>query len=192
MNSTEYMKISTNASSIMKGLFAIFVVCFHLYSPLGGGGGSRIPYILCRIGMFGFLFLSGYGSFCSYQLKGLDGFWSRKIEKIYVPALFANILGAAVAILGFRLSFDRATLFENIFRFSPDSIFNRFLWYLHYLFFWHLFFWLIYSFIKNKKARVLSWVVVGLMMWFVTPEVYSGETQIITALPLLWEFYMRN
>lgn len=164
------IKIGRDTSTIAKGLFACFVVIFHMYYTPLFAGESRVPYILCRIGMFGFLFLSGYGCNCSYKEKGLSNFWEKKIETIYIPAVFANIIGAVLAFL-LGETMDRETLFENVVRFSPDSIFNMFLWYLHYLFFWYLCFWIVNRFV-HSNWKFIIWFIIMLVMWFIGPEMY--------------------
>jgi peptidoglycan/LPS O-acetylase OafA/YrhL len=112
--------------------------------------------------MFGFLFLSGYGCCCSFKKNGLDGYWEKKITKIYIPAVFAGVVLVGANLI-FKYGADRKDFFNYV-------ICLKDFWYLQYLFFWYGAFWFIYKFAKNTKIRLVILGVVMLYMWFTAPE----------------------
>lgn len=147
------LTISRNTSTIAKGLFSLFVVLEHTASYIFGNILGEAPFALCWTGMFGFLFLSGYGCSMSYKKNGLDGFWERKIEKIYIPAVLAQIV-ATLVYVAFGCRYSRDELFAGIVTLSPAFGPIKFMWYLRYLFFWYLVFWITHRFIKNRRYRL--------------------------------------
>jgi peptidoglycan/LPS O-acetylase OafA/YrhL len=142
-------------------------VLFHTYQYLFGGVFVAIVRMLTKVSMFGFLFLSGYGCCCSYKKNGINGYWEKKITKIYIPAVLAGVVLVGV-YLAFGYAVDRTIIFNYVICLSPEDTYS---WYLYYLFFWYGAFWFIYKFIKNKKIRLAILGGVMLYMWFTTPEV---------------------
>lgn len=141
---------------------------------------------LSDIGMFSFLFLSGYGLLQSYLGSGgkLTGYWEKKIKRIYIPLFLANIVGAITYYLinGWS-TFGRAEVFFGII--SKELIFNGVAWYLHYLLIWYFLFWFIYSIDFNKIwYRLCVWGIILIIMWFLTPETYGLANVYCMAFPL--------
>jgi peptidoglycan/LPS O-acetylase OafA/YrhL len=163
------LAISRNTSTIAKGLFAVCIVLYHTNVYLFGESLQEISGTLMYISMFAFLFLSGYGCCCSYKKNGLDGYWEKKITKIYIPAVLSAIVGVLVR-LAFGCGVDRTIIFNHVICLKPDDAFSKYLWYLHYLFFWYGAFWFIHKFVKNTKIRLAILGGVMLYMWFTAPE----------------------
>lgn len=185
-------KISIHTSKMVKGVAAMFVLFHHLCD---WGGISKL-YVndyfkefqgrLSDVGMFSFLFLSGYGLFQSYLSTGeeLTNYWEKKIKRVYIPLLGANLVGAITYYLANGWStFGRAELFFGII--SKELIFNGTAWYLHYLLIWYFLFWFIYKIDFNKTCyRLCIWGMTLIIMWFLTPETYGLANVYCMAFPL--------
>lgn len=172
------MNISGKETNMLKALSALFVLTNHMISWCELESinifVSELSGKLSDLGMFLFLFISGYGLYKSYIKDNLRGYWDKKIEKIYLPLICANIIGAVACHIVQNKAADRAMIMYGIM--SKDFItYNPITWYLHYLFYWYLIFWIIYKFSKREDIRV-QLILLGAFsaaMWYFTPETYS-------------------
>lgn len=164
-------------------------MCHNITLLLSHGGGDlnvyHLTFCLCRAGMFIFLFLSGYGLYFSFLKNGLAGYWEKKINKIYFPAVLAQSIGSGVyAVLMQRIP-NRAILFDDIFVRTVQSEFNPFIWYLQYLLIWYILFYAVYRLFDRRFYRVIAWIFLGLFMWFFTGEIFFGlANEYCLAFPL--------
>lgn len=171
------MNISKKETLILKAVSALFVLINHMVDWLLRGVVSDVYVIeffgrLSDVGMFLFLFMSGYGLYKSYRNDNLDGYWEKKIERIYIPLLFANIIGALTYHLILNHKSDRAMILFGIIS-KEFIIYNPVTWYLHYLFYWYLIFWIIHRFVKHQKCRIVFLCIFSAVMWYFTPETYG-------------------
>ncbi len=130
--------LSKSLTNVLRGIAVILIVVCHFI-----GGGFEIRYFtpLGGIGVSIFLFLSGYGLNESYLLKGLDGYWWKKIIRVVIPYfIWCGLLALTVWLLPYD---------------SP--VFRRY-WYLEYLFLWYSIFWISKKFIP-KYADLLMIVI---------------------------------
>lgn len=90
--------LSSERSRCLKGIFAICVLIHHLYQHSGLFYNTAFGGVLQAFGYLSvacFFFLSGYGLYASYQIKGviyIDTFMKRKIVPYYkVLCMFVGI-----------------------------------------------------------------------------------------------------
>ncbi len=180
------MIINKNISKMIKGIAALFVLLNHIRCWIGelfqiGTTAGEFMGRLSDIGMFCFLFMSGYGLYSSFQKSGIQHFWEKKIAKIYVPMIMANLVGIVTYYLFQGVILERQEFFW-IFLGRLDSS-NGIMWYIHYLFVWYLFFWLSVKLIENKRIFVVSWIVITCIMAFITPGGYGLANEYFLAFP---------
>lgn len=175
MKSKKLFAIPITLSNEAKGVFSLIIVLLHVY-PLFCTEVSLLRLIISRLvkmSLFGFLFFSGYGCMKSFEKKGLTRYWENKISKIYFPAFLANIIGLVIGFFIEGTNWDRDEILRSVLLFDPDSKFNMFLWYLHFLLLWYFCFWVIYYLLSdNFKLRVVAWILVALLVWYFAPQHY--------------------
>lgn len=78
---------------MLKGVAIILIICSHCSS---GWEWGRLLTPWGGIGVAIFLVVSGYGLNESYKRNGLDGFWRKRLSKVYIPYIFTVLLYALV------------------------------------------------------------------------------------------------
>lgn len=180
------IKISKETSLILKGLSAMAVLLNHIYA-FGGGSNillRSITHRLSDLGMCSFLFISGYGIYCSYCNFGLSNYWDKKFDKFVFPIFFSNIMGALVNVFILGKRYNRAEVYNGfILRDVYYPAFNGILWYMHFLLLWYVLFYLIEKFIRQQNAKLFAWLVGVMLVWYITPEVYGLANVYCLAFP---------
>ncbi len=180
------MKISKNVSSMLKGLAALFVLINHLiawgdtfdFNPMVVEMTARFS----DLGMFSFLFISGYGLYVSFSNSGLNDYWEKKVKHIYIPMLFANCIGAIAYNIDQGQIPKRGDVFRGIVSIVLD--YNGIMWYIHYLFVWYFLFWMVEKIVKKKNVQVIIWIIIAIFMLYMTPETYGLANEYCLAFPL--------
>lgn len=142
-------------TQVLKGIAILYVLLGHMgYLDTAGAWGVHI-----------FLFVSGYGVYCSAQ-KGMKDFWQKKVVKVFLPYLiFTSIFIFVRLILGEKLSFS--TVFISIFGLDFGKNVDSTMWYISYLFSWYAVFWFgWHSWKKSKRGCVICSVIIWLSMVF--------------------------
>lgn len=169
--------LSRDTSAILKGISICTVLFMHFTFFIEFSDDLyRMATGICDLGMFTFLFLSGYGLYCSREVKGLRGFWDNKVEKIYIPAVLSQCVSLCVYMVVTGTLLDREViLYELILKQFPSAS-NPPIWYIPYLLVWYILFYVIYYFAGTweKRTRVILWTATGLFMMYFTPEIYGG------------------
>lgn len=81
--------LDRNYTTALKGVAILFIMYGHCACFWPGG---RLTSPFGGIGVSLFLILSGYGLNESYLKRGLDGFWKKRISKVYIPYIIAAML----------------------------------------------------------------------------------------------------
>ena len=134
--------LSRPLTNALRGIAILLITISHLI-----GGGFLIRYFtpLGGIGVAIFLFLSGYGLNESFQVKGLNCFWGKKVLRIIIPYLIWCLVLSVIK------------------RFLPiDSPSFRRYWYLEYLFMWYLVFWFTKKVIPQYASIIMVIIAIGL------------------------------
>lgn len=150
-----FSKANTQA---LRGIAALTIVFFHVVwgygiSPLLNMWGAFFVTI--------FIILSGYGLEESFRMRGLDGFWRKRVEKVVLPVaffvcaynyLFPYILPDDPLFEGSAM---RKCLDELLF-FSP-----RF-WYVFFILKWYFVYWLGTRFM-GERSRWIFFLICALL-----------------------------
>lgn len=95
---TLYTPFDKYSSIIIKGVAIILVILCHL----GGKTGSVVFTPLGGIGVAIFLFLSGYGLEKSYEKKGLNNYWKKKISYVFLPYLAIELVASGAGLITYK------------------------------------------------------------------------------------------
>lgn len=164
--------ISKQTSNITKFLCALIILAHHIAYVWEVNFYYNL-LIIAHVAMFTFLFLSGYGLVQSYYQNGLKDYWGKKFRKIYIPAVCVNIFAALELLIFNKIEYNRDFIFKDVLLLHSEQTINLYLWFLHLLIIWYIAFYFVYYYISKKKQRLLIWGLVILLMWYMTPEIYS-------------------
>ena len=139
--------ISRKQTKILKGIAISAIIVEHI------GQAFHIGLVnpLGPLGVFLFLFLSGYGLSCSYEANGRKKYFQKKIIKVYIPYCIAVVL------------FFVWMMCRNI-EIEPNLVGRYFVllslpqgsyWYLVLMFYWYIIFYLLTFCYDNDKILVL-------------------------------------
>ena len=171
----EQNKIGMKESGILKGLAIIAVIMTHAnqkpYELLGGL--SFIDYyVLGRIGVSLFLFLSGYGVYKSYRKNGLAFYWENKVLKIMIPYTACHVIWFIIAYAkGER--FEYKDLLPSFIGIRPTSIICFSMWYISFTWFLYFVFFIIFT-ILPEKMIIYSMILCSVFLMIITPFIWPG------------------
>lgn len=189
------LAISKEETNVLKAIAIITVIFSHSADM------NLISYLhrdyfawMCRGGMALFLFLSGYGLWLSYKCNGLEGYWSKKIDKIILPYLLTEMV-----LIIYKTVAGQNTLsikdYFNIFLLSdPDSKLDASMWYLHFIFLWYFLFYICCKFIYQQKVIIEVILIASVAMIFFIPVYYvhADYLSVQFSLGLLYGEYISN
>lgn len=140
--------ITRDESSALKALAIICVVIDHFGQAFGIG----IVNPLGPIGVFLFLFLSGYGLSCSFEKSGRKKYFSKKLLKVYLPYFLTVMLFLIWSLCIGRegIGFVRVCEYLTLITLPQGSY-----WYLILLFYWYIVFFLLTFVYKKGKILLL-------------------------------------
>lgn len=144
---------SIEQTTQLKGI-AIFLI---LFDHTGENVGILPSTPLGGVGVYIFLFLSGYGLMRSAVKNGVRGFWQRRIKKVYIPYLLILILCALMSLIvmdSISPNFLRYLCFSKL-------IFGEF-WYLRLQILWYVAFFFIW--ILKEKIYLSPRTMLGLLV----------------------------
>ncbi|EFD4401430.1 acyltransferase family protein [Escherichia coli] len=153
--------IDKKATTNVKAIAIIMVMVGHLI------GAKKIDVNIAwlDIATFGvslFLFISGYGLYKSFESKGLSGYFSGKINKVYIPfALVTFLVGGSRGFWGERWpEMIKTVLFLN-----PSLPVDGTMWYIYYIAVWYAAFFLLFHIFKNDLIRLLMLSAISLLIF---------------------------
>lgn len=142
--------ISKDQTSLLKGI-AIFLV---LFGHIGENIGWLPSLPLGTVGVYIFLFLSGYGLMRSTTTNGIAGYWAKRIKKVYLPYIIA-LAFCAILSVGFlhkiSIDFIRYLVLWKV----PLGEY----WYLRIQIEWYIAFFLIWN-MKTRRSLDMKWTLV--------------------------------
>lgn len=156
-------EITREQTEKLKG-FAILTVCFSHCADLGLLPLHRDMWaMLCQIGMALFVFLSGYGVWKSFVKSGLENYFERKIDRIYIPFLFVQVVEFIAISIIFKQRFTVNDYFSAFLLGKGATLFDASMWYILYQFMWYLTFYLCARCFKNEKAILVALFVLSIV-----------------------------
>ena len=156
-----HIEFKRNITEIIRGFAIIFVILGHILGGMFGIINIHITMLLGTGGVNIFLFLSGYGLFESYRVKGLHfkQFWNKKIEKIFIPYGIITIFFYCYLILVHQQP-GRTALLENILCIDFTRSIDGTMWYMSYILIWYGIFFLVFYFDYNVLYKIgLVWLI---------------------------------
>ena len=137
-----------NYTNILRGIAIIIIMSQHI----AGACNTRYLTPLGGIGLAVFLIISGFGLSESFKKKQLQGFWKKKIARVFIPYI----------------------IIDTIFFFFSDYSINYYLldisgykttlWFVGYILRWYIAFYVIYRFFY--KYRLFLLVAVSVIFLF--------------------------
>ena len=173
--------ISREDGLIIKAM-AIFLIVFQHV-----GQAFKISAVnpLGPIGVFLFLFMSGYGLTCSFIEKGREHYIWNKIKKVYLPYAFSVVVFALIQRLFFQ---NKISVFGLCQYLSLYSLPQGSHWYMQLILLWYIAFWFL-SFFLKKTSGIFGTVIASIlvligMRWNISAvwQVFSFPLGIAVAL----------
>ena len=138
--------ISRKQTKILKGIAISAVVVQHIGQAFHIG----IVNPLGPLGVFLFLFLSGYGMSCSYEANGRKKYFQKKLIKVYLPYCFTVML-FLIWMLSRNIEIEPSLIGRYLILWSlPQGSY----WYLVLMFYWYVVFYLLTFCYDNDKILV--------------------------------------
>ncbi|NJE31526.1 acyltransferase [Lactobacillus agilis] len=138
--------ITKEETLLLKGIAILMVVIEHFGQIVGLGFLNPLG----PIGVFLFLFLSGYGLTRSYQKSGRDRYFIKKLQKVYVPYIFTVcVFTLWVLIIGKKTDLPLFIMELLLIKLPQGSY-----WYLVLMFYWYICFYFLTFIISNKRYLV--------------------------------------
>lgn len=94
-SSSQILHMTKGQTTLLKGT-AIFLI---LFDHIGENIGWFPSLPLGAVGVYIFLFLSGYGLMRSADNNGIAGYWRKRIKKVYVPYIAVLALCVVLSII---------------------------------------------------------------------------------------------
>lgn len=154
---TDIRLMSMDYTQVLRGVAILMVMLQHLS---GFVLGSRIFTPFGGAGVAVFLIISGYGLSISTNKKGLKGFWTKKLVRVFLPWLFVWL---TMVLLNGEKKFSAPSL-------SALFLLDSTNWYLQYLLLCYLSF-----YISHKWFYHFRWLLMGGI--FILSFVFWGNIQ---------------
>jgi peptidoglycan/LPS O-acetylase OafA/YrhL len=147
-----------------KGLaiFGIIVqhLCWHAVSDQQAL--ATFKYLGTK-GVAVFLILSGYGLSSSYFRSGMKNFFKKKLLKIYVVFLIANLILMSVEVMLFSSPISTIDFIKQATGIKTVDI-NY--WFINFLFFWYLTFFIVYNLQTDTSVKIIVLFLCSLFVVF--------------------------
>lgn len=158
-----YHFLSMQHTNVIKGIAILTVIWGHSTKELGV---NHIQFI-AAVGVFLFLFCSGYGCYLSYLKKGLKGYWKRKILKIFIPFWVIEFIG-----LNINGNFEWVMYLQDCIFLKPATAYG---WFMGFLVVYYLLFWISCRLKKRmqwKNQIILYIMIIVSMIWLILDSVF--------------------
>lgn len=142
--------ISRQSGSLLKGLAIIMIMVQHV------GQAFKIGVVnpLGPIGVFIFLFMSGYGLTCSYMVSGRKYYFRKRFIKVYGLYLASLLIFLALHFVMFKQTFTIEQIAKYMFLIDYPQGSH---WYLALMFLWYFVFY-IYTFCIGTRYEMVGLV----------------------------------
>ena len=160
---TEDGLLCRNHTDFLRGMAILIIMMMHsscsagqrVFTPLGG------------IGVALFLVLSGYGLRESFAKKGLNGFWKKKMSRIFVPYAFFIILKTCITgkyeyFLSLQFLFDILCIKSSY-------------WFISFIVYNYIAFWIVYRIKGFYKYRYFVFFMIGLFFFCFDNRIHAEQ-----------------
>ena len=160
--SEKYQWMDRNYTTSIKGFSILTVVWAHSGAMLSVGG---IQFI-AGIGVTLFLMCSGYGLEISYEKKGLEGFWKKRLISVCLPFWIVELVGLFVTG-----TFTIRTYLLDFCFLKPATGYG---WFMGYIVICYLIFYTVKKLVKDGKRQIIV-LFVAFTIWFVVESVFFAN-----------------
>ena len=171
-NEQSFTFLSKRHTTILKGVAIFTVVWGHMTAQLG----IKHIQMIAEIGVWTFLFCSGYGCMKSAQKSGIKGFWRRRFLKIILPFWICELIGLIFT--------KRFTLHLYIMDVTFVKAATSYGWFMGYLMLYYIAFWLLEKTQIVLKRRE-SFALKGIMIFAVFIFIYFSTVSVNPLFPAL-------
>lgn len=150
-----HFSIDRAASDYLRAVAIILVILSHLLYGKFDWISTQAASLMGTGGVSIFLLLSGYGLYCSWQSKGMDGksYWSGKLRKVFLPYMIITAL-YWLYLLWIGVSLKGGVLLENLLCIDFDRNMDETMWYMSFLLIWYFLFFLLFYFNWPTPAKI--------------------------------------
>lgn len=164
--------LSIRHTTILKGIAIFTVVWGHVTAKLGV---SHIQMV-AEIGVWLFLFCSGYGCWLSMKKNGIKGFWRKRIIKVFMPFWVCELIGL---ILTRKFCFESFILDMSFVK--PATAYG---WFMGFIMVYYIAFWIL-GFLK-KRTNVSDNGILNIMIGFsIVVFIYYSTADVNPLFPAL-------
>ena len=188
------MEISRGETSILKAISIISVIMAHAYGWANIFEGIpvlrsyRIWSFFVQTGLTIFFFLSGYGVYQSYHIKGLENYWNNKIEKIFIPAALVQIIWFIILPFWgdklFENNSEGLTLWEDVLCISHENSLDGTMWFLSFLLFCYLCFYMFFRIFNSKYKAIVFFLVFWIVISPFLNKIWNSVLYFIPAFAI--------
>lgn len=161
-------RLNKDCTLYLKGIAIILVIISHMIQrelfdiPFLEWGG--------QMGVTIFLLLSGYGLAKSYQEKGLNNFFYKRICSVFVPYFIVTfiwvIIDNAILKQGYSIKIIAAALLG----FDYSRTVDPSMWYITYILLWYAAFFIVFSMKVRKEIKILLLLSISAVLFFCFPS----------------------
>lgn len=151
----EMQYLSNKTFGCIKGWCALGILIHHVYQFSGILAGTSAGFLFINLGYWAvglFIFMSGFGLYESYRMKGTKYIRDFPRNRILTFGITYVLVAIAYMIVDYMLGI-RNTPLLYLMTFTYGSTVISFGWYLQLNMVMYLFFWVVFRFIHGKKAR---------------------------------------
>ena len=143
--------ISRERGLTIKGIAISLIICQHV------GQAFHIAAVnpLGPIGVFLFLFMSGYGLTCSFMLKGRKHYIANKLKKVYIPYAFSVVIYVAIQEFFFHANIEIQEICSYL---LLEKLPQGSHWYMQLILLWYIAFWFL-SFVLLSQWEVVGTII---------------------------------
>lgn len=161
-------------TTCVKGVAILTVVWAHI------GKAYQVPFIqfIAGIGVALFLICSGYGVETSFQKKGLEKYWIKKIQNVYMPYLLVLCIYNVIKMI-FEQNINIVNFIKSIFLIKAN-------WFLRFIFLYYILFFIIKILItkveKLRNRELFIWgVAVTILFIYYSVNIYADDAPFLQA-----------
>lgn len=124
--------------------------------------------------------LSGYGMVCSYNKKGVQKYWRRRLASVWLPYVIWTMFLTFLCFIMNLSVVDDVSIIEivtNVIGINPNSPIDATMWYVPYILIMYLIFYVVYRFVN--KWKVISIFIASCVVGYMTSISFPSDVGVI-------------
>lgn len=174
--------ITKEEASILKAISIISIILSHFWGwicPLPTMINTFVSSI-SQTGVEIFLFLSGYGIMCSYKNNGLQKFWVKRFQKIYIPLLLVTLPQLIFEIWSYRNHIGDmyiTSTFLSALGLYPNNLLDVTLWFIPFILLQYMLFYCSFKWTNKKKYNYCFLIMGTLLVYFLFKTYFTWVSE---------------